>query len=122
MTRVIGTTGPGPVLDSLMQRGCSTVTLWPLNDGQRATLLDGIVKASGGSIDPRARKKILAAKPSSNGRYLSLLMSELDAIGVLNGSATIEPVISYLEADSVEVLFLIVSGKQSMTGHGCRYS
>jgi len=102
--RCIVSTGPGKALTSLGQRGCGAVTIRPLDEKQKQVLLDGYLARTKKSLDKKGAAKLLKAERTGNPQFLLDTLEEIREIGVLDGTATLEPLLYYLEADNLQTM------------------
>ena len=102
--RCIVSTGPGPTLTSLAQRGCGAITLWPMDEQQKEMLVNTYVARNNKEFDKKGVQKLVKSKLCSTPQFLTKTLAEIHAIGVLDGSATMEPMLYYLEADNMNIL------------------
>jgi len=102
--RCIVSTGPGKALTSLAQRGCGAATIRPLDEKQKQILIDGYLQKRKKTLEKKGVAKLLKADRTSNPQFLLDTLEEMREIGVLDGTATMEPMLFYLEADNLQTL------------------
>ena len=102
--RCIVSTGAGPALTSLAQRGCGAITVWPITEQQRQLILDTYLANHKKNLDKKGHSRLVKSERTSNPAYLVSTLEEIRSIGVLDGVATLEPILFYLEADNLGLL------------------
>ena len=97
-------TGAGPALTNLAQRGCSAITIWPIDEQQKQVMFDTFLSNYKKTLDKKGQSRIVKSERTSNPCYLVSTLEEIRSIGVLDGVATLEPILYYLEADNIGLL------------------
>jgi len=91
-------------LTSLAQSGCGAITVRPIDEKQRQTLVEGYLSRTKKPFDKKGASKLVKSERSANPQFLLDTLVEIDSIGVLDGTATAEPMLYYLEAENLQVL------------------
>ena len=71
---------------------------------QKGTLVSAYIGRRKKDLDKRGIEKLVKSKLCSIPQFLTNTLAEIDAIGVLDGKATMEPMLYYLEADNMSIL------------------
>jgi len=101
--RLIVSTLPGRALDNLTKREWPTLTVHPLHDAERRTLITQYLAQYTKSLSPPRINTIATAPQTANPLYLRILLDELRVHG---SHETLEPTIThYLEAETIPDLY-----------------
>jgi hypothetical protein len=71
---------------------------------QKETLVSAYLGHRKKELDKKGILKLVKSKLCSIPQFLTNTLAEIDAIGVLDGKATMEPMLYYLEADNMSIL------------------
>eukprot|EP00960_Hanusia_phi_P069414 767086-Hanusia_phi.AAC.4 len=118
-------TGAGTTLTSLAQRGCGALTLKPLDEKQRQTLVDGyLTRENKTEFARKGVSRLIKSDKTGNPQFLCSVLSEINTIGVLDGVATMEPVQYFLEADHLPMMIekILYRWESNYTGRGASNS
>jgi tetratricopeptide (TPR) repeat protein len=104
--RLIVSTLPGRSLNDIIKRGWPTLTVEPLDMGERAKLIKGYLGQHSKALTPVQTERIAGAPQTSNPLYLRALLEELRLFGIheeLN-----ERIEHYLSAETVPALYELI--------------
>ena len=118
-------TGAGSTLTSLAQRGCGALTLKPLDEKQKQTLIEGyLARENKTEFARKGISRLVGSDKTGNPQFLCNVLGEIHSIGVLDGVATMEPVQYFLEADHLPMMIekILYRWESNYTGKGASTS